>query len=81
MNNYYHQHQLNLGEIDADQIRGDLVSQYGRLKYYKIANRSHINALPTICKVPPDTILLAEITGSGFLTAHRDHLTICCLNY
>lgn len=81
MDNYYHKYNLHLDNITADQIRGTPMSQYGRLKYYTVGNADFVNALPQVCKIPPDNILLAEITGAGFLTAHRDHLTICCLNY
>lgn len=81
MNTLFQKYNLVLPTTDADCIRGEAVSSYGRLKYYMITDRDFLNSLPQVCKIPPQHVFLAEITGSGFLTAHRDHGTQCCMNY
>jgi hypothetical protein len=81
MNSLFQKYNLVLPNTDADSIRGDVISAYGRLKYYTITDRNFLRSLPRVCEIPPQHVFLAEITGSGFLTAHRDHGIQCCMNY
>lgn len=81
MQDLFYKYNLVLPDIDADLIRGEAVSSYGRLKYHSIKDQDFIKTLPKVSGITPQNIFLAEISGSGFLQPHRDHGPRCCLNY
>ena len=80
--NLYKKTQINIGEVDVTQLKGQIQNQYGQLTYYAI-NLDYLNSIvqSPICKIPPNSILLGEIIGAGHLQPHRDHNISCCINY
>jgi hypothetical protein len=52
------------------------------LKYYQFSDiTKYINHFPKFTNILPDSILLAEISGTGVLGPHIDHGPKCVLNW
>lgn len=79
---------FSLKDFDMDKLKGDRHTFYGnppkpRISYYLIKDKEYFDEIMPhpICKIPPDTLFLAEIEGAGLLSPHRDHNVSCCVNY
>lgn len=78
----------SIKDFDPERLKGQLHTFYGnapnpRISYYLIKDMDYFKSLCSapICKIKPDTLFFAEITGAGHLKPHRDHNVSCCINY
>jgi hypothetical protein len=73
--------------FDWEQFRGELVAEFvsgtSTLSYYSIRNPEAFRAIHTrnIFGIRPDKVMIATISGTGFLAAHVDHNTLVTLNH
>ena len=86
--NLFNKINYTLKDFDPKQLKGQLHISYGnapnpKISYYYIKDIDYFRTLYTkrLCKIKPDTIFFAEITGMGHLKPHRDHNVSCCINY
>jgi len=86
--NLFNKINYTLKDFDLKQLKGQLHISYGnapnpRISYYLIKDMDYFRSLCSapICKIKPDTLFFAEITGAGHLKPHRDHNVSCCINY
>jgi hypothetical protein len=77
----------SIKEFDPERLKGKLHTSYGNpprptISYYLIKDTEYFRQLcpHPICKIKPDTLFFAEITGKGHLKPHRDHNVSCCIN-
>jgi hypothetical protein len=70
---------LSLPTADPDSVKGDLLTHFGRNRYYNISDKSFYNAIANSFSVPPKQIFLGEVLGP--LNCHIDYGVSSCLNY
>jgi hypothetical protein len=77
----------SIKDFDPERLKGQRHTFYGNpprptISYYLIKDMEYFRGLcpHPICKIKPDTLFFAEITGEGLLKPHRDHNVSCCVN-
>ena len=77
----------SIKDFDPERLKGQRHTFYGNpprptISYYLIKDMEYFRQLcpHPICKIKPDTLFFAEITGEGLLKPHRDHNVSCCVN-
>jgi hypothetical protein len=80
---------FKLKELDFDQLKGEVVTRYGRapnpvLTYYRLKDPDYFRSLlpeNMFFGIKPKQVQLAEIVGEGHLLPHIDHNISACANY